>query len=57
MRWDVSVEHPAGELGDDSAEISSAIFHDHFKQLYGRLPSGKMGVLQHVEQQRVFTVS
>jgi hypothetical protein len=55
MRWKVSVEHPAGELGDGSAEINSAIFHDHFKQLYGRLPPGKMGVLQHVEQQRVFT--
>jgi len=55
MRWNVSVEHPAGELGDGSAEINAAIFHDHFKQLYGRLPSGKMGVLQHVEQQRVFT--
>ena len=55
MRWNVSVEHPAGELGDGSAEVNAAIFHDHFKQLYGRTPSGKMGVLQHVEQQRVFT--
>jgi hypothetical protein len=56
MRWDVSAEHPSGELGDGSAEVmNAAIFHDHFKQLYGRLPSGKMEVLQHAEQQRVHT--
>jgi hypothetical protein len=55
MRWNVSAEHPSGELGDGSAEMNAAIFHGHFKQLYGRLPSGKMGVLQHVEQQRVHT--
>jgi hypothetical protein len=35
--------------------MSAAVFHDHFKQLYGRLPTGKMGVLQRVEQQRVYT--
>jgi hypothetical protein len=39
MRWNVSAEHPTGELGGGSAEMNAAIFHDHFKQLYGRAPS------------------
>jgi hypothetical protein len=40
----------AGELGDGPAEMDAAIFHDHFKQLYGRAPSGKMEVLKHVSK-------
>jgi hypothetical protein len=55
MRWNVLAEHPAGELGGGSAEMNAAIFHDHFKQLYGRAPSGKMVVLKHIPKQRVFT--
>jgi hypothetical protein len=56
MRWNVSAEHPAGELGDGSAEIiNAAIFYDHFKQLYGRAPPGKMEVLKHIPKQHVFT--
>jgi hypothetical protein len=48
--------HPAGELGDGSAEMNAAIFHAHFKQIYGRAPaSGKMEVLKHIPKQRVFT--
>jgi hypothetical protein len=35
--------------------MNAAVFHGRFKQLYGRLPTGKMGVLQRVEQQRVCT--
>jgi hypothetical protein len=35
--------------------MNAAIFHDHFKQLYGRAPSGKMEVLKHIPKQRVFT--
>jgi hypothetical protein len=54
MRWNVSAEHPARELGGGSAEMSATIFHDHFKQLYGRAPSGKMEVLKHIPKQRVF---
>jgi hypothetical protein len=30
-------------------EQLTQLFHDHFKQLYGRLPSGKMELLQHVD--------
>ena len=35
--------------------MNAAIFNDHFKQLYGRAPSGKMEVLKHTPKQRVFT--
>jgi hypothetical protein len=55
MRWSASAEHPVGELGYGSAEMNAAIFHGHFKQLYGRAPSGKMEVLKHIPKQRVFT--